>query len=167
MIIRKDATTEYPDINEIISTRRQSATMPSNQSRSTYFTQSVMLKITLLVNPQTENASKDLDKCVSELARESGQGENRSWIPQTSNAMDDIVEEKYKLHATIPSLNTNFQFQVNLDNIFISLRYYTRTSIKVYYKGIHFFQDQNRRNGRRPLSVRLRGKSQSSSYIVQ
>ena len=122
MIIRKDATTEYPDINEIISTRRQSATMPSNQSRSTYFTQSVMLKITLLVNPQTENASKDLDKCVSELARESGQGENRSWIPQTSNVMDDIVEEKYKLHATIPSLNTNFQFQVNLDNIFIALR---------------------------------------------
>mgnify|MGYP001238828014 CR=1 FL=1 len=117
MIIRKDATTEYPEINEIISTRRQSATMPSHQSRSTYFTQSVMLKITLLVNPQTENASKDLDKCVSELARESGQGENRSWIPQTSNAMDDIVEEKYKLHATIPSLNTNFQFQVNLDNM--------------------------------------------------
>ena len=122
MIIRKDATTEYPDINKITSTRRQSATMPSNQSRSTYFTQSVMLKITLLVNPQTENASKDLDKCVSELARESGQRENRSWIHQTSNLMDDIVEEKYKLHATIPSLNTNSQFQVNVDNSLITLR---------------------------------------------
>ena len=124
MIIRKDATTEYPEINEIISTRRQSATMPSNQSRSTYFTQSVMLKITLLVNPQTENASKDLDKCVSELARESGQRENRSWIHQTSNLMDDIVEEKYKLHATIPSLSANSQFQVNIDNSFITLRTY-------------------------------------------
>ena len=55
MIIRKDANTEYPDVNEIISTRRQSATMPSNQSRSTYFTQSVMLKITLLVNPLKNN----------------------------------------------------------------------------------------------------------------
>ena len=121
MIIRKDVTTEYPDINEIISTRRQSATMPSNQSRSTYFTQSVMLKITLLVKPQTENASKDLDKCVSELARESGQSENRSWLHQSSNLMDDIVEEKYKLHATIPSLNTNSQFQVNLDNSLITL----------------------------------------------
>ena len=124
MIIRKDATTEYPDINKIISPRRQSATMPSNQSRSTYFTQSVMLKITLLVNPQTENASKDLDKCVSELARESGQRENRSWIHQTSNLMDDIVEEKYKLHATIPSLSANSQFQVNIDNSFITLRTY-------------------------------------------
>ena len=122
MIIRKDATTEYPDINKIISPRRQSAMMPSNQSRSTYFTQSVMLKITLLVNPQTENASKDLDKCVSELARESGQRENRSWIHQTSNLMDDIVEEKYKLHATIPSLSANSQFQVNIDNSFITLR---------------------------------------------
>ena len=122
MIIRKDATTEYPDINKIISPRRQSATMPSNQSRSTYFTQSVMLKITLLVNPQTENASKDLDKCVSELARESGQRENRSWIHQTSNLMDDIVEEKYKLHATIPSLSAKSQFQVNIDNSFITLR---------------------------------------------
>ena len=122
MIIRKDATTEYPDINKITSTRRQCATMPSNQSRSTYFTQSVMLKITLLVNPQTENASKDLDKCVSELARESGQRENRSWIHQTSNLMDDIVEEKYKLHATIPSLSANSQFQVNIDNSFITLR---------------------------------------------
>ena len=122
MIIRKDATTEYPDINKIISPRRQSATMPSNQSRSTYYTQSVMLKITLLVNPQTENASKDLDKCVSELARESGQRENRSWIHQTSNLMDDIVEEKYKLHATIPSLSANSQFQVNIDNSFITLR---------------------------------------------
>ena len=120
MIIRKDATSEYPDINEIISTRRQPATMPSNQSRSTYFTQSVMLKITLSVNPQTENASKDLDKCVSELARGSGRRESRSWIPQTNNVLDDIVEEKYKLHATIPSLNTNLQFQVNLDNSTLS-----------------------------------------------
>ena len=126
MIIRKDATTEYPDIHEIISTRRQPATLPSNQSRSTYFTQSVMLKITLLVNPQTENASKDLDKCVSELARESGRSESRSWIPQTNNVLDDIVEEKYKLHAMIPSFNTNLQLQVYLDNSIITSRTYYR-----------------------------------------
>ena len=72
-----------------------------------------MLKISLNINPQSENASKDLNKCVLELARESGQRNHQSWISHDTDDMGDIVEEKYKLHAAIPSLN-NSQNQVYL-----------------------------------------------------
>ena len=61
-----------------------------------------MLKIALSVTPQTENAGKDLNECVRELSRESGQRERQSWITNSTNQLDDIVEEKYKLHAAIP-----------------------------------------------------------------
>ena len=77
-----------------------------------YRTQSLMLKISLSIHPQSENASKDLNKCVLELARESGQRNHQSWISHDTDDMGDIVEEKYKLHAAIPSLN-NSQNQVN------------------------------------------------------
>ena len=75
-----------------------------------------MLKISLSINPQTENAGKDLNKCVLELARESGQRDHQSWISHDSEDMEDIVEEKYKLHAAIPSAS-NSQFQVTSFNI--------------------------------------------------
>ena len=80
---------------------------------STYLTQSLMLKITLSINPQTDNAGKDLNKCVFELARESGQREHQSWISLSNDEWEDIVEEKYKLHAMIPSSTNNSQFQAN------------------------------------------------------
>ena len=106
---RKDATTGYPDIQELVACRRQPGMSNRN---STYFTQSLMLKITLSINPQTDNAGKDLNKCVFELARESGQREHQSWISLSNDEWEDIVEEKYKLHATIPSSSNNSQFQV-------------------------------------------------------
>ena len=80
-------------------------------STSSYRTQSLMLKISLSINPQSENANKDLNKCVLELARESGQRDHQSWISQETGDMGGIVEEKYKLHAAIPSTSDS-HFQV-------------------------------------------------------
>ena len=62
----------------------------------------MMLKIILSVKPQTENASQDLNECVRELARECGQGEHL-WTLNNGNALEDIVEDKFKLDVTIPS----------------------------------------------------------------
>ena len=116
---RSDGTMNYPDINDLVSSQRRTGTV--SRSSTTYFTQSVMLKITLSINPQTESAGKDLNKCVFELARESGQRRNQSWISHGNDQLEDIVEEKYKLHATIPSTSYNSHFQVlKMRNIDIS-----------------------------------------------
>merc|ERR1711944_50731 len=55
----EDATAGYPDIQELVACRRQAGMSNRN---STYLTQSLMLKITLSINPQTDNAGKDLNK---------------------------------------------------------------------------------------------------------
>ena len=121
MNCRKDVTTKYPDVKELIAGRHWPNIRNRAPSTSSYRTQSLMLKISLSINPQSENASKDLNKCVLELARESGQRDHQTWISHDDDDMEDIIEEKYKLHAAIPSLN-NSQNQVKNINVSVLKR---------------------------------------------
>ena len=95
-------------------------------STSSYRTQSLMLKISLSINPQSENANKDLNKCVLELARESGQRDHQSWISQETGDMGGIIEEKYKLHAAIPSANDSHFQVLNFSDFLNFQRFYHR-----------------------------------------
>lgn len=97
----KDKTLTYPNIQAMVAKQ-------DNHGINNNYTQSMMLKVTLAVNPQTDNARKDLNKCVQELARECGQRERLSWISNIEDQPEDVIEDKYKLHATIPP--TKFPF---------------------------------------------------------
>merc|ERR1712038_1480296 len=114
----KDETPKYPDIKRLISGRSMGNSRIRGQSLSTssYRTQSLMLKISLSINPQSEYANKDLNKCVLELARESGQRDHQTWISQETGDMGGIIEEKYKLHAAIPSANDSHFQEINRRN---------------------------------------------------
>ena len=73
-------------------------------------TQSMMLKVSLSVEAESASAGEDLTTCVRELSRECGQADNEGGgsgssgtasLPNIS-APDDVVENKFKLDATIP-----------------------------------------------------------------